>query len=178
MREACASDIAPTTSTTLMLALGDALAVAVMEARGTTRSELRSFHPGGSIGHRLTRVEDVMHRGERLPLVLPDAAMSEVLIEMSHRRLGIAGVVDRDGDLIGVITDGDLRRHSSNLWQRRAADIMSAQPKSVRATIVCEEALATMRENRITSLFVTDAERPQRPIGLVQIYDLDLGAWE
>ena len=170
-REACPVNIAPTTSTTLMLALGDALAIAAMRVHGFTRETIKEIHPGGAIGTQLLTVDDLMHTGEKLPLVAPDVPMNEVLIEMSAKGFGIAGV-DREGKLIGVITDGDLRRHSVNLFSSLAEDVMTRNPKVVAEGTLCSDALAIMEDFRITALFVTACDAATRPIGIVHIHDL------
>ena len=170
VREACPVNIAPTTSTTLMLALGDALAVATMRVRGLTRERLQLLHPGGAIGDRLQPVDVLMHAGDRLPLVAPDAPMLEVVLEMTRKSFGIAGVVEGD-DLIGVITDGDLRRHSEALFSLTARDVLTPDPKVVPEGTMCEDAFAILQEHRITALFVTAHDAPQRPVGLVHIHD-------
>jgi arabinose-5-phosphate isomerase len=168
--EACPVNIAPTTSTTLMLALGDALAVATMRVRGLTRERLQLLHPGGSIGDRLQPIDSMMHVGPNLPLVAPDAPMLDVVLEMTHKSFGIAGVVE-DGNLIGVITDGDLRRHSEQLFSLTARDVLTPDPKFVTEGTMSEDALAVLQEHRITALFVTAHDAPHRPVGLVHIHD-------
>lgn len=170
-REACPVNIAPTTSTTLMLALGDALAIAVMRMRGTERETIRSLHPGGAIGGRLQPVDQIMHRPDQFPLVRADDPMAEVVIEMSRKGFGIAGVIE-DDQLQGVITDGDLRRHSKTLFTEKAADVMTRDPVAISEGTACEEALAVMEERRITALFVMACDSPAKPIGLVHIHDL------
>ena len=170
VKEACPVNIAPTTSTTLMLALGDALAVATMRVRGLTRERLQLLHPGGSIGDRLQPVDAMMHVGDNLPLVAPDAPMLDVVLEMTRKSLGIAGVVD-GGNLIGVITDGDLRRHSEHLFSLTARDVLTPAPKFVPEGTMWEDALAVLEEYRITALFVTAHDAPLRPVGLVHIHD-------
>lgn len=170
VREACPVNIAPTTSTTLMLALGDALAVATMRVRGLTRERLQLLHPGGAIGDRLQPVEWLMHAGDSLPLVTPDAPMLDVILEMTRKSFGIAGVVE-GGNLIGVITDGDLRRHSEHLFGLTAMDVLTPDPKLVPEGTMCEDALMMLDEYRITALFVTAHDAPQRPVGLVHIHD-------
>ena len=169
-REACPVNIAPTTSTTLMLALGDALAVATMRVRGLTRERLQLLHPGGAIGGRLQPIQAIMHVGAKLPLVEQDALMLEVVLEMTRKSFGIAGVVS-DGKLIGVITDGDLRRHSEALFSLVASDVMTPEPKVVPEGMMCETALSMLEEYRITALFVTAHDAPMRPVGLVHIHD-------
>ncbi len=170
-REACPVNIAPTTSTTLMLALGDALAVATMRVRGLTRERLRLLHPGGAIGGRLAPVESVMHTGSALPLVNHDMAMSDVVVEMSAKGFGIAGVVEGD-QLVGVITDGDLRRHSADLFSQSAADVMTSEPKVAAEGTMCEDAMALLEAHRITALFITSHADPLKPVGIIHIHDL------
>jgi arabinose-5-phosphate isomerase len=170
VREACPVNIAPTTSTTLMLALGDALAVAAMRVRGLTRERLQLLHPGGAIGSRLQPVDRVMHFGGSLPLVQPDTPMPDVIIEMTRKSFGIAGVVE-DGQLVGVITDGDLRRHSNHLFSCRARNVMTCDPKLVPEGTMCEDVFALLQEHRITALFVCAHDDPRRPVGLVHIHD-------
>lgn len=177
-REACPVNIAPTTSTTMMLALGDALAVTTMGLRGISRERLQVLHPGGSIGAALTPVEEVMHSGDRLPLVPMTMPMREVLVVMTEKSLGIAGVIDDAGLLVGVITDGDLRRHIDHLMTSRAQDVMTPGPKTVLIGSFAGDARALLAEARITALFVVAREDPRRPLGLVHIHDFarhDLG---
>jgi arabinose-5-phosphate isomerase len=170
-REACPVNIAPTTSTTLMLAFGDALAVATMRVRGLTRERLQLLHPGGAIGGRLQPVEAIMHVGDKLPLVELHTPMLDVVLEMNQKSFGIAGVVS-GGELIGVITDGDLRRHSEGLLSLKACDVLTPGPKVVPEGMMCETALSMLEEYRITALFVTAHDAPLRPVGLVHIHDL------
>ena len=176
--EACPMGLAPTTSTTMMLALGDALAVALMERRGFTEDQYRVLHPGGSLGKRLVRVVDIMHTGSEIPLVTHDAPMTEVLVEMTSKRFGCAGIVDANGSLLGVITDGDLRRHmQSELLTRKAREVMTPKPQMVRANALGGEALRLMTESpvRKTCLFVVadeDVGKPApKPVGIVHIHD-------
>jgi len=170
--EACPANISPTTSTTLMLALGDALAVAVMRQRGMTREALERLHPGGHIGLRLCPVNRIMHGGDALPLVPADLPMRQVILVMTEKGLGTAGVVDGDGRLVGAITDGDLRRNIEQLLSSTARDVMTAHPRSVTDGTYAEDALAIMTANGITTLFVMDHDDPLRPIGLVHLHDL------
>ena len=172
VEEACTASLAPTTSSTMMLALGDALAVAAMRARGVSGQDIKALHPGGEIGLQLRTVEDVMHQGSRLPLVPATSKMPDVLITMTEKRLGIAGVVDEWGHLVGIISDGDLRRHADALFGGTAADVMTAAPRTILRTARVEEALETMNTHRITVLFVVDERQPGVPIGAVQIYDI------
>jgi arabinose-5-phosphate isomerase len=169
-REACPMGLAPTTSTTMMLVLGDALAVALMERRGFTADQYRDFHPGGSLGKALIRVSDLMHTGEELPLVGEDASMQQVVLTMAARRFGCVGVTDEKGALAGIITDGDLARHMDrDLLDRRPLDIMTRGPKVIADDRLAAEALALMNENKITQLFVLD--RSGRPQGILHMHD-------
>lgn len=170
--EACPVNIAPTTSTALMLALGDALAVAAMSARGFTRDRFRLLHPGGAIGSRLAPVDQIMHGAQDLPLVPLDMPMRDVLVTMTGKSFGIAGVVDGDGRLVGAITDGDLRRGGDGLFASTASEVMTADPKVIAEGSSSCDALAVMRGNRITALFVMAHDDPDRPVGLVHIHDL------
>ncbi len=172
VEEACTSSLAPTTSSTMMLALGDALAVAAMRARGVSGNDIRALHPGGEIGLQLRSVEDVMHRGDRLPLVQASAKMPDVLITMTEKRLGVAGVVDDQGRLVGIISDGDLRRHADELFVGTARDVMTPGPRTILRTARVQEALELMNTHRITLLFVVDERQPEVPVGAVQIYDI------
>lgn len=171
VREACPVNISPTTSTTLMLALGDALAIATMSVRGVSREQLEQLHPGGAIGSRLLPVNEIMHSGDALPLVSGTAPMRDVLVTMTEKSLGIAGVVDEAGRLIGTITDGDLRRNIDRLLVSSARDVMTTNPKTIPDGTYAEDARAILSANRITSLFVMDHAAPEKPIGLVHIHD-------
>jgi len=178
-QEACPMGLAPTTSTTMMLALGDALAVALMERRGFSADQYRDFHPGGSLGKKLIRVADIMHRGEELPLVAPETPMRDVLMVMTSGKFGIAGyagVVDKKGSLVGIITDGDLRRHMEPaLLDKRAQDVMTAKPKTVAPQILASEALTFMNDRppKVTYLFVVDPkDELRRPVGFLSVHDI------
>jgi arabinose-5-phosphate isomerase len=168
--EACPNGMAPTTSTTMALALGDALAVALVHRSGFTGADFRKLHPGGSLGARLRTVRDLMHVDARMPLVGPDAAMSEVLIEMTAKSFGCVGVVGEPGGrLLGIITDGDLRRHMEPaLLSRRADAIMTPDPKVIAPRKLAAEALWIMSTGKITSLFVVE---DQRPVGILHLHD-------
>lgn len=175
LREACSANIAPTTSTTLQLALGDAMAMAVMDMRGISRTRLRALHPGGIIGLQLAPVREIMHGPDRLPLVSLDVGMGEVISVMTSGRFGMAGVVNADGDLVGMITDGDLRRHFDTLAAVTAAEVMTASPKTLPSDALGADALSFLNENKITAAFVVDgldAGAPLRPVGVVHIHDL------
>jgi len=167
--EACPLGLAPTTSTTMMLALGDALAVTLFERRGFSAEDYKALHPGGSLGARLQRVSDLMHGPERLPLAGLDTPMSEAILTMSERPFGCVGIVDAEGALVGIITDGDLRRHmQGNLLQLTARQVMTPAPKTIRPQALAAEAVGHLNANRILSLFVVEGGRP---VGLVQLYD-------
>jgi arabinose-5-phosphate isomerase len=173
-REACAANVAPTTSTALQLALGDALALAVMDMRGVTSENLRSFHPAGSIGLRLTPISEIMHNVDHLPIVMGSTPIADAIAFMSSCNFGIAGVVDNEGGLVGVITDGDLRRHFGSLNGATASDIMTHHPKTLPADMMAEDALLFLNDSKITAAFVLDRldlDNPSRPIGLVHIHD-------
>ncbi len=167
--EACSMGLAPTTSTTLMMALGDAVSVALLDRRGFSPADFRVFHPGGKLGSQLMKVAEIMHSGDELPLVAPDAAMSEVILVMTNKRFGCAGVVGGDGALRGVITDGDLRRHMNDgLLDRPAGEVMTGGAKSIGPDALASEALAIMNAGSITNLFVvTDA----KPVGILHIHE-------
>lgn len=167
--EACPMGLAPTTSTTLMLALGDALAVALLQRRGFSAADFRVFHPGGQLGRRLLKVADLMHGREAAPLVGRDTPMGEALLVMSARSFGCVGVVEADGRLCGIVTDGDLRRHlGPGLLECRAAEVMTPRPKVVAPNMLAVEALAIMNDCAITSLFVVEAELA---VGILHIHD-------
>lgn len=167
--EACALGMAPTTSTTLALALGDALAVAVMERRGFLPEQFRTFHPGGKLGAQLSTVAQLMHGPDALPLVQGDLPMLDALVVMSAKSFGIAGVVEGER-LAGVISDGDLRRNFTKLTEQTAGQVATRKPRVIEATMLAAEAMAMMSQNKITALFVVDADH--RPIGIVHLHDL------
>jgi len=172
-REACPMGLAPTTSTTLMLVLGDALAVALMERRGFTPDQYREFHPGGSLGKSLIRVCDIMHGGAEMPLVSEAAGMPEVLAIMSEKSFGCVGVVDGGGSLVGIFTHGDLsRRVDRGLLDREVADVMTRDPKIVTPSQLAAQALAIMNDKKITVLFVVDGDDSlKRPVGILHMHD-------
>jgi arabinose-5-phosphate isomerase len=172
-REACPMGLAPTTSTTLMLVLGDALAVALMERRGFSADRYRELHPGGSLGRALIRVSDLMHLGDEMPLAGEADSMQQVLIVMAARRFGCVGIVDKRGGLAGIITDGDLSRHMSrDLLDKKAGEVMTRNPKIAMPNQLAAEALAFMNDNKITRLFVLDpGDKSKKPIGILHIHD-------
>jgi arabinose-5-phosphate isomerase len=167
--EACPTGMAPTTSTTLMLAIGDALAVALMEARGFKEEDFKGFHPGGKLGAKMRRVEDLMHDGTNLPLVSEDTPMVDVLVSMSSKGLGVAAIVDTDGCLSGIITDGDVRRHIGDLMTKTANEIATKDPITVGPHILAARALAIMNEYKISALMVIDECR--HPVGVLHVHD-------
>jgi arabinose-5-phosphate isomerase len=171
--EACPMGLAPTTSTTMQIALGDALAVALLTRRGFTASDFRQFHPGGRLGARLKHVRDLMHAGAAMPLAAPDTAMDRALLVMTEKHFGCLGVVDAAGMLVGILTDGDLRRAMGpDLLARRVGAIMTASPRTIGPDALAAEALheMTARARPITALFVVDAAG--RPVGILHLHDL------
>jgi arabinose-5-phosphate isomerase len=178
VREACPLGLAPTTSTTVALAMGDALAVVLLEEKGFKEQDFAVRHPGGILGRKLIlRVEDLMHQGEHLPLVRYDVSLKEALFEITSKRLGVTGVIDAGGSLIGVITDGDLRRglqtHGDAILSKRTAEVMTAGPRTIEKDVLAAQALAEMEENSprpITCLFVLDGDR--KPVGIIHLHDI------
>jgi arabinose-5-phosphate isomerase len=171
--EACPMNLVPTASTTAALALGDALAMAVLVEKGFKPEDFADRHPGGKLGRRLMRVEQVMHTGDDLPIVQLDTAMRDVIYEMSRKGLGMTTVVDGDGRLVGIITDGDLRRKmssASNVLDLTARDVMTANPVTIERKTLAVEALARLEKRKITSVVVIDPDR--RVEGVVHLHDL------
>ena len=172
--EACPLGLAPTTSTTLMMALGDALAVALLERRGFYADEFKVFHPGGQLGRQLLRVTEMMHTGAELPLAPLDSGVEAVMI-MTAKRFGCVGLTGGDGKLAGIVTDGDLRRHMNpDLLSLPAEAVMTANPKTIRPSTLAGEALGIMNAMAIASLFVTDEGRP---VGIIHIHDCLRAVW-
>jgi len=173
VREACPMGLAPTTSTTLMLVLGDALAVALMERRGFSADQYRDFHPGGSLGRALIRVSDLMHKANELPLVEEGASLRQALAAMSKFQFGCVGLTDKKGGLVGIITDGDLRRNwNRDLRSAKASEMMTRDPKVARADQLAAEAITFMNDKKITQLFVLDAkDKSKKPVGILHIHD-------
>ena len=170
-REACPIGMAPTTSTLLQLAMGDALALALLEDRGFNAAQFKTFHPGGLLGAALTHVKEIMHKAPRLPLVAPHTPMAEALVIMTQRSFGCLGIVDDAGQLIGILTDGDLRRHMSRgLIDQMIVDVMTSSPHTITPDALASEALEHLNAAKITALFVVDDEN--RPVGLVHVHDL------
>lgn len=169
-KEACPHGLAPTTSTTMTLALGDCLAIALLEAKGFTAHDFKTFHPGGSLGANLKYVSDVMHKSDRLPLAHKKELMSDALVTMTAKALGCLGIVDKKGKLVGVVTDGDLRRHMGrDLLSSTVADIMTPNPKTIDPGMLASAALELINASRITTLFVVQDDKP---IGIVHVHDL------
>ena len=171
--EACPMGLAPTTSTTMMMALGDAIAIVLLERKGFTAQDFHVLHPGGTLGRTLLRVADIMHGPAELPLCRPETIMSEAILIMTERRFGCVGVTAADGSLLGIITDGDLRRHmTAELLDRPAREVMTAKPRTVRPQALAAEALGIMNgvrnERPVTSLFVVEAGKPT---GIIHIHD-------
>ena len=174
--EACGTGVVPTMSTTMTLALGDALAVALMKHRAFTAEHFRDFHPGGKLGALLTRVSDLMHTGSAMPLVGNDTPMQDALIEISQKGFGVVGVTDNAGTLTGIITDGDLRRHMSDRFlDLTAQDVMTTSPRTIGPDILAQEAVGIMNGQdggrSVTCLFVTNPNTSEPPLGLIHIHD-------
>jgi len=167
--EACDKGIVPTTSTTMTLALGDALAIALMEHRRFTPDDFRQFHPGGKLGARLSRVRDLMHND--MPLVTASTPMGNALLAISQKGFGVVGVTSASGELIGIVTDGDLRRHMDGLLELTAEKVMTASPRTIRPDALAEEAVALMNEKKITCLFVVEPEQGGQAQGILHIHD-------
>jgi len=169
-REACPHNLAPTTSTLMQAALGDALAVALLESRGFTALKFAELHPGGRLGAKLKFIGQLMHRGEAVPLVALGTRMAEAVVEMSSKGFGCVGIVDGKGKLSGIITDGDLRRHMGPaLLEARVDDVMTRSPKTVRPDQLASEALEMLNSSKITALLVADAGKP---VGIINVHDL------
>ncbi len=170
VEEACPNGLAPTTSTTIQLVLGDALAVALIEDRGFSAHDFRRFHPGGKLGARLHRVNDLMHAGTDMPLLPETAEMSDVILTMTGKRFGCVGLVDAHGALAGIITDGDLRRHWTDLMhEKKPAEIMTRSPRTAPLGALASSALEVMNRMKITVLFILDGAKP---VGILHIHDL------
>lgn len=166
--EACGTGIVPTTSTAMTMALGDAISVALMKHRKFTPEHFREFHPGGKLGARLSKVRDLMHSGNAVPVISSGTLMSDALLTISQKGFGVVGVTGLDGSLLGVVTDGDLRRHMSGLLSLTADDVMTRNPSTIRPGALAEEALNQMNTKKITCLFVADDAGVQ---GILHIHD-------
>lgn len=164
--------VAPTTSTTMTLALGDALAMTVMQQKGFTRTDFGRLHPGGTLGARLKPVKRLMHKGDQVPLIRDTSSMHDAVVEMSAKRLGVVGVTDAGGHLVGVITDGDLRRNIERGLDHSAREFMTSDPKTIGPDALVDDALGLFDEFRITSLFVVEEdEGAKTPVGVLHIHD-------
>lgn len=169
-REACPHNLAPTTSSLMQLALGDAMAIALLESRGFTELDFKALHPGGRLGAMLTFIRDVMRAGDGMPLAATGSRMSDAIVEMSAKGVGCVGIVDPSGQLIGIITDGDLRRHMQpDLLSARVDDVMTRHPRTCRPDQLVSEVIEILNSSKITAIFVIDNNRP---IGVVHLHDL------
>lgn len=169
-KEACPHGLAPTTSTTMQLAIGDCLAIALLESKGFTAHDFKMFHPGGSLGASLKYVSDLMHTGDRVPLARETAPMSEAIVTMTTKSFGCLGVIDAKGRLSGIITDGDLRRHMGDaLLTRLVGEIMTKKPKTAAPNMLAATALETISSSRISAIFVVEKGKP---VGILHIHDL------
>ena len=168
--EACPHDLAPTTSTTMQLALGDIIAITLMTERGITQSDFKSLHPSGKIGAKLSSIEDVMHTEDEIPLANQNIQINDALLIMTQKRFGCVGLTDSSGNLIGIITDGDLRRYlSGNILEKTAKSIMTRDPITISGDLLVSDAIAIMNDKKITCLFIVDGKIP---IGIVHLHDL------
>jgi len=174
--EACPYNVVPTSSTTATLALGDAIAIALMEKRNFSIEDFASLHPGGTLGRKLVlTVEELMHTGEQIPRISQDTTMKDVIFEITSKRLGVTGVLNGAGELVGVVTDGDLRRaieRYENVLSKCASDVMTKNPKVIKKNTLAAYALKKMEEFSITALFVIEREGENRPVGIIHIHDL------
>jgi arabinose-5-phosphate isomerase len=169
-REACPHNLAPTTSSLMMLALGDALAIALLEGRGFTSVDFSVLHPGGKLGALLKYTRDLMHVGDAVPLKPLGTRMSDALVEMSSKGFGCVGITDRSGTIVGIVTDGDLRRHMRpDLMTAAVDEVMTNNPKTIGRDLLASEALEILNSSKITALIVTDANKP---VGIVHLHDL------
>uniref|UniRef100_UPI003BAA91FB KpsF/GutQ family sugar-phosphate isomerase n=1 Tax=Stappia sp. TaxID=1870903 RepID=UPI003BAA91FB len=170
VEEACPHGLAPTTSTVLQMAMGDAIAIALLESRGFTAQDFKVYHPGGRLGASLLHARDIMHRDERLPLAHTGMAMSDAIVLISQKGFGVLGIVDEAGELVGVITDGDLRRHlSPDFLDKTAADVMTRAPKTIPPDMLVASAMEFINSASITSVFVVDG---RKPLGIIHLHDL------
>ena len=174
LQEACPLKLAPTTSTTAMAVLGDAIAIVLMNEKKFTKKDFYSLHPGGELGKKLLLVKNIMHTGKKIPLVMEDTLMTNVIIEMSKKRLGCVGILSKNKKLSGIITDGDLRRHmNNNILNKSAKEIMKRKPKIIDQEMFVSDALKIMENNKITQVFIV---KKHKPIGILHIHDcIELG---
>ncbi|MEM7068580.1 MAG: KpsF/GutQ family sugar-phosphate isomerase [Pseudomonadota bacterium] len=170
VEEACPNGLAPTTSTIMQMAMGDSLAVALLEARGFSADDFGIYHPGGSLGASLTRVNELMHTGKAMPLIGIDASLEEAVSEMSDKKFGCVGILDDNGKLAGIITDGDLRRHiNRNMLEMTTTQVMTIDPQTISPDALATSAVAILNEKAITALFVIENGKP---VGVVHLHDL------
>lgn len=168
--EACPHDLAPTTSTTMQLALGDIIAITLMTEKGISKDDFKSLHPSGKIGAKLSSIEDVMHTEDEIPLANQNIQINDALLIMTQKRFGCVGLTDSSGNLIGIITDGDLRRFlSGNILEKTAKSIMTREPITISGDLLVSDAIAIMNDKKITCLFIVDGKIP---IGIVHLHDL------
>ncbi len=169
--EACKTGVVPSNSTVMLLALGDALAITLMKSKNFTVESFREFHPGGQLGARLSKVESIMHGGSDIPLVEKDTPMDETLITMTKKGFGVAGIVSSTGNLVGIITDGDLRRHMNGLLNRTSEEVMTRNPITISPDSLAEEALALMNDKGVTCLFVVNPKINSKVVGILHVHD-------
>ncbi|MCA1243666.1 KpsF/GutQ family sugar-phosphate isomerase [Stappia stellulata] len=170
VEEACPHGLAPTSSTLLQMATGDALAIALLEARGFTAQDFKIYHPGGRLGATLLHARDIMHSGDKLPLTTAETSMRDAIVLITQKGFGVLGIVDADGKLIGIITDGDLRRHlSSDFLEKTAGDVMTRGPKTIGTDLLVASAMEFINRTSITAVFVVQDERP---VGIIHLHDL------
>lgn len=169
--EACETGVVPSNSTVMLLALGDALAITLMKSKNFSVESFREFHPGGQLGARLSKVKSIMHCGSEIPLVAENAPMDKTLLTMTKKGFGVAGIVSSSGRLLGIITDGDLRRHMDGLLNRSSAEVMTRNPITISPDSLAEEALSRMNEKGVTCLFVVDQDKNSEVVGILHIHD-------
>lgn len=172
VNEACAIGMAPTSSTTITLVLGDAICVALMKLKKFNVENYRNIHPGGSLGTSLLKVSNIMHKSKRIPIVQEESKMKDVIVEITKKALGHVGVLNKSHQLVGIITDGDLRRHlNGKFLEKKAKEIMTKKPKMIFDDELMLSALHVMNQNKITCLFISNKLLPKKPIGIIHIHD-------
>jgi arabinose-5-phosphate isomerase len=170
VEEACPHGLAPTSSTLLQMATGDALAIALLEARGFTAQDFKIYHPGGRLGATLLHARDIMHSGDKLPLTTAGTSMRDAIVLITQKGFGVLGIVDAQGKLIGIITDGDLRRHlSSDFLDKTTGDVMTRGPKTIGTDLLVASAMEFINRTSITAVFVVEDDRP---VGIIHLHDL------
>ena len=172
VNEACAIGMAPTSSTTITLVLGDAICVALMKLKKFNVENYRSIHPGGALGTSLLKVSNIMHKSKKMPIVQEESKMKDVIVEITKKALGHVGVLNKSHQLVGIITDGDLRRHlNGKFLEKKAREIMTKKPKMIFDDELMLSALNVMNQNKITCLFISNKSLPKKPIGIIHIHD-------